>query len=537
MSAASARQSQRVLIDAPVQLTLRDADRALPARALDLSEGGMRLSTDAEVQVGDEVTCDLDLHNEHAALRGKVRWSKPALPQPGAAGVGVQFGPLSDDQLTVLRRWLAHDDAHTDLVPSSEEAEVGTVSRPRELEAKRERTELDAKSEHTELGHGSEQTELVNLSEHAELVLLHVPTLREPLRARGSVGPDGLQLTAAMPQLAPGSELEFQVGEHGPRRAGKIEQIELKPSGAGGGFELALRLQPSAAVRSRRNLVYGLGGSEVTDLRAPSFAAGAPTDAGRTRLESSRRRTRNARRETMEIPKTGALRYLRTAGIVVVAAGITLFVWSRITEPAGSEREATRRAWVVEPKSNGPNPTESRDETTLQAATVPSPMAQPTVPPPPPAAQPAERVPTPSAAAPIEPTELAVAEASGADDVTSAGGPSTPAVDEARLPALNSFGSKSEIFVPMQGSLNGLRSTQWTDPLAVVLDLPNAHIDAPELLRGLRGGGVRRVRLDETRPVPRLHIYLNTVAARFAARSVPHGLLVVLEHDLRPLPR
>jgi hypothetical protein len=88
----------------------------------------------------------------------------------------------------------------------------------------------------------------------------------------------------------------------------------------------------------------------------------------------------------------------------------------------------------------------------------------------------------------------------------------------------------------MQGSLEGLRTTQWTDPLAVVLDLPDAHFAAPELLKGLRGGGVKRVHLDETRAVPRLQIFLNTVAARFAAKAVPHGLLVVLEHDLRPLP-
>lgn len=112
-----------------------------------------------------------------------------------------------------------------------------------------------------------------------------------------------------------------------------------------------------------------------------------------------------------------------------------------------------------------------------------------------------------------------------------------PTDEEARLPALNAMGSKSEVFVPMQGSLRGLRTTQWTDPLAIVLDLPDAHIDSPELLRGLRGGGVLRVRLDDSREVPRLQIFLNTVAARFATKLVPHGLLVVLEHDLQPLPQ
>ena len=52
MSASGARQSQRVLIDAQVRLTLREAARTLPARALDLSEGGIRISADASLRVG-----------------------------------------------------------------------------------------------------------------------------------------------------------------------------------------------------------------------------------------------------------------------------------------------------------------------------------------------------------------------------------------------------------------------------------------------------------------------------------------------------
>src|SRR3954471_18272415 len=133
MGASSARQSQRVLIDAPVRLTLREAARTLPARALDLSEGGIRLAADAPLNVGDEVTCSLELDNERAALSGRVRWSKPPSVPAGAMGFGVQFGPLDDAQLGQLRRWLAHN------------------------------------------------------SDHAEVVLLHVPSLREPLRARGCV--------------------------------------------------------------------------------------------------------------------------------------------------------------------------------------------------------------------------------------------------------------------------------------------------------------------------------------------------------------
>src|SRR4051812_8819200 len=172
MSAASARQSQRVLIDAPVRLTLRDAARTLPARALDLSEGGMRLSAEAPLSVGAAVTCSLELDSERTALSGRVRWSKPAAFS--GSGAGVQFDGLHDDQVALLRRWLAHN------------------------------------------------------SEHAQTVLLPLPNLREPLRARGCVTADGLQLTAALPQFAPGVELEFQLGESGSRRVGRIERLDVK---------------------------------------------------------------------------------------------------------------------------------------------------------------------------------------------------------------------------------------------------------------------------------------------------------------------
>ena len=97
-----------------MRLTLREAARTLPARALDLSEGGMRLAAEALLPVGEEVTCNLELDNERTALSGCVRWSKPVAASGN--GAGVQFGELSDDQLALLRRWLAHNSEHAQVV-------------------------------------------------------------------------------------------------------------------------------------------------------------------------------------------------------------------------------------------------------------------------------------------------------------------------------------------------------------------------------------------------------------------------------------
>jgi len=206
MSAASARQSQRVLIDAPVRLTLREASRSLPARALDLSEGGMRLSAEAPLSVGDEVTCNLELDNERAVLEGCVRWSKPAALS--GSGAGVQFAALNDDQLALLRRWLAHN------------------------------------------------------SQHAQTVLLHLPNMREPLRARGCVTADGLQLTASLPQLAPGVELEFQLGESGSRRVGRIERVD-EPQVAGAERVEVAGVEPHRQLEQAGGLVDHVVAREV----------------------------------------------------------------------------------------------------------------------------------------------------------------------------------------------------------------------------------------------------------------------------------
>jgi hypothetical protein len=381
------------------------------------------------------------------------------------------------------------------------------------------------------------------------VVLLHVPSLREPLRARGCVTADGLQLTAALPQFAPGAELEFQLGDTGTRRLGRIERIDVKPRTEHGGLELSVRLQPSAATRSRRNLVYGMGELESVEYGPvaprPTPPPAAPissntamlVDATGTSLTtntSTRRNRRRGRTQTLHIPKTSLLRLLRWGIGLAALGGAAISIWSLAMSPSSSESdpaELENAAAASQPALENvaaPTPT-----TSISAATSaptpdsPQPLAAP------PVGENESRsragASQPRAATPTSaPQDLATKPPVSANFPAGA--------EESRLPALNAEGAKSEIFVPMQGSLNGLRTTQWTDPLAVVLDLPDAHFAAPELLKGLRGGGVKRVRLDETRPVPRLQIFLNTVAARFVAKAVPHGLLVVLEHDLRPMP-
>jgi hypothetical protein len=287
-------------------------------------------------------------------------------------------------------------------------------------------------------------------------------------------------------------------------------------------------------------LVYGLGEFESVEY-APAAARPAPppiaastsallvaSETVATDTTTGKIRRRRARVQTLQIPKTGTLRFARYAAGIAAILGLAIWVWVKAAttpaEPAAvvvphASLVTSARRHVIVPLPSVEAPKHLSQPTTSQTPTQ-APNDNSVI-----QAPPVANALQPSASKPVAPS-------AAPEHVVTSNAPT----DETRLPALNSEGAKSEIFVPMSGSLDGIRTTQWTDPLAVVLDIPGARFAAPELLRGLRGGGVKRVRLDETRPVPRLQIFLNTVAARFAAKSVPHGLLVVLEHDLQPMP-
>lgn len=97
------------------------------------------------------------------------------------------------------------------------------------------------------------------------------------------------------------------------------------------------------------------------------------------------------------------------------------------------------------------------------------------------------------------------------------------------------LGSRSEVFVPLTGKFNDMRATVWRDPPAVVIELPSARLDPRTSLTALRGGAVGKVRVVETHPARQLQIFLKVPVTRFATRPLASGLLIVLEHDLRPL--
>jgi len=557
MSATSARQSQRVPIDAPVRLTLRalesspEEERTLPGRALDLSEGGMRVATDTTLAVGEEVTCSLELDEVRASLRGRVRWSKPvAAASLGRIGLGIEWSALDDTDSGLLRRWLASN------------------------------------------------------SQRGELVLLHIPSLLEPLRARGCVTGDALQLVAALPQLAPGVEVEFQLGEYGSRRVGRIERVELQKRAAGAAPELALQLLPSGSARSRRQLVYGLAESEVQpllpppDLRGASFAAAARqlgSGAARERhdsLEDTRRMRRRSssgatlarrsgnerakwrdlvrgalrrgghddprprrttlqdprsrqhtteefqaprtRLETLAIPTLNSARLMRSAIWLLTGISVVVLIWALRD---ASRDQQPRDAWVVQPKQGpakaAPKPAAPRTvEPSVAAGALPVASA--------PVAAPAREEPAAlddsTEGSPSQPRTVAVQAAPVAATPTPTGTKSSGVPAHLPSASVSTVGRRNEIFLPLIGSVQDVRVTLWREPAALVIDMPSARVASPTAIRSLRGGGIRKVRLDEARSTPQLQLFLSSSSARFVTKTVPNGLVIVLEYDLRAMP-
>jgi hypothetical protein len=101
---------------------------------------------------------------------------------------------------------------------------------------------------------------------------------------------------------------------------------------------------------------------------------------------------------------------------------------------------------------------------------------------------------------------------------------------------VSTLGRRSEIFLPLVGSVQDVRVTLWREPAALVVDMPSARVASPTAIRSLRGGGIRKVRLDESRSTPQLQLFLSSSSARFVTKTVPNGLVIVLEYDLRAMP-
>lgn len=120
MTANDKRASRRVPVALRIRLRYREVDQFISKFAVNISRGGMFLSSRNPKPVGTELAFEMRLADDSPVIEGKgvVRWiseyDREAPNDPH--GMGIEFGELSDRSVALLdriiehRRSLGHDD-------------------------------------------------------------------------------------------------------------------------------------------------------------------------------------------------------------------------------------------------------------------------------------------------------------------------------------------------------------------------------------------------------------------------------------------
>ena len=100
------RKHERVSTRFIVRVTFGAGDRALEARCLNLSEGGLFLQMDHPPPKGMNITLALHLESidRTVHLKGVVTWTRPEMPDPQfSPGAGIRFDSLSVETRDLIR--------------------------------------------------------------------------------------------------------------------------------------------------------------------------------------------------------------------------------------------------------------------------------------------------------------------------------------------------------------------------------------------------------------------------------------------------
>jgi hypothetical protein len=106
----------------------------------------------------------------------------------------------------------------------------------------------------------------------------------------------------------------------------------------------------------------------------------------------------------------------------------------------------------------------------------------------------------------------------------------------ATTPRFASSGDTSELFVPISGSLAGLRAAVWVDPPALALDIPAGRITLPRTRYEIRDGGVQGLSFGRPHNVTQLRVYLTGPLTHYTTTEAPGGVTIRMKRDGRLQP-
>jgi hypothetical protein len=458
--------------------------RTLLAHAVNLSEGGMRIRTSDPLPVGEAVTCNMLLEGQPRSLPGRVRWVKSTI-EGLHEGAGIEFERLPEDDSGLLRH---------------------LVSR-------------------STLGD--------------QPVELYFPSMTEPVRARALTTDGGLYITAALPVLNRDTQVEFQFGGSGPRFLGRVARVAVRERGQTPHLEVELAIHAREMPRFRRYTMYGDPAREALEaesvreaqladeLQQPPLPERsvvrpiplAPDDTPDTTgvvaiasAEAPNLDVPGAHEWPPQVTATESgpelapvrlgLRWPRAMLFLLVALGSAL-PFALLGWVAMGGHHATHHAVAAVARGIAAQPVQ-----------VAVPAATPTTTP----------APAPATAAPA-----AVEKPRPAPAADPAPAPTALADDVPEVRVEDEF---TDVLVAVTGSLEGMRSTVWASPTALVVSLPSAKFATVERTYSVKAGGISRLTVTHDRGAALLRVFLDARPARHSLRMQGDRLLVHIEPKL-----
>jgi hypothetical protein len=431
MQQPEARRSTRIAYQSSVELIAQDFDSAVVGRAVDLGTGGIGVAAAQRIPIGAAVTCCLTLDGRSATLPGRVAWGRTqdAATPEDVHDMGICFEPLPGYEADVIKH----------VVQQSEQG--------------------------------------------YRAIELHFAGLERPVVARARAHTDGLRLSAALPILARGTELTFQLDQEGPLFTGQVADAAIREHDGMRRLDIEVHVGRQDRVRFRRQARYGNAGEIDAPLQAPAdpiATSSSPSEPSPRRLAGARSR-----------------RIIELVLAVLTGAGLSWFAITARPAPARSVHGANARPTEAAPRTPlRPPPVQASAVVTPQPVQSPS-LTRETV------------------SAP--PAEIAR--------------PASPA-----RPAVQVEGRLTRLRIPFSGSLDSVRARIWAQPHSLAIDLPDGHSSLLPGQYGIALGSASTLRLRIRGTETLLRIALVGPIKRYSLAAQDGSLEVQLEQPATGSP-
>lgn len=426
MQQPEARRTTRIAYRSNVELVAQGLGSTVVGHAVDLGTGGIGVAAAQAIPIGAAVTCCLTLDGRSATLPGRVAWGRTqaVAASDDVHDMGICFEPLPGYEADVIKH----------VVQQSEDG--------------------------------------------YRAIELRFSGLERPVVARAKAHTHGLRLSAALPILARGTELSFQLDAEGPVFTGHVEGATIRDHDGMRRLDVEVHVGKQDRVRFRRHTRYGNAGEMDAPVQAKADAAvtAQPPRARFSFLPDSARS-----RRIVEPLLAGLL-----------GAGLS---WLAATARPIPTATARGKSALGQQTEAGPRATLQPQTVETHAAEARAPEASPSVT--------RQAVSTPPAAIADSPT------------------PSRPVAQvDGRLTRLQ---------LPFSGSLDSVRARIWAQPFSLAIDLPDGHSTLSPGSYPIGLGSVSWLRISTRGTETLLRIALASPIKRYSLSAQDGWLEVQLE--------